>query len=147
MQTRSKRGLWKIEQLGVLGGKALVAGSSLSGIGGLDELAELHRQFDKRLHMRTALGRVTVKQGFSGTILQYQSKFPGQIGRIAQTCPHTLTQKGRGLMAAVACQQQASVTPAFGQDRVKSVYRGALDDCIIGAEPARQQRPEMLGTL
>ena len=84
------------------------------------------------------------RAGIGGDAAQHRVELPRQVGGVAQARAHALAEERRRLVAGVARQQQAPAAPLPGDRRVEGVDRRALNHGILGRDPLRQQRPEIL---
>jgi hypothetical protein len=146
VQPRAETGRRELEHLRRLAlQEAAVALGGHRRVGRLDHVAQPHREFDERAHVRPALGLVGVEQRLGRGARAPRGELPPQVGRVADAGAQALAEERRRLVRGVAGEQQAAAAPAGGDHRVEGVDRAALEPRVGGRHPAREQRPDVLG--
>jgi hypothetical protein len=89
--------------------------------------------------VRIAFGLVGFQQLDRRSTGCNQLELPRQIGNVAHSVAHTLSEKGRRLVRCIAGEKDATHLPALGNQPVETVGRRANDPVLHTFEPGAHQ--------
>src|SRR5262245_26439661 len=133
---RSELRLREVEHARLLTSKARIALARDLRVCRLDYATKIDGKLDEGTHVGTALALVGVEQTIPRTPAENRLELPSEVDAVPDARAHALSEEGWRLVAGISRQQQTSLAPTLGYDRVERVNRRALEGCILRGDPA-----------